>query len=333
MMYRFKYYYFRIPILLRLLLTVMILMISFGLIIHMIEPNQFPSVFDGVWWAFVTGSTVGYGDYVPSSTTGKVLTILLILSGGGVVTFYMATISAKTVKFENSLSKGEITYKGKNHIVLIGWNQRTKQLIQMFSDKQIKKAVVLIDKTLTALPENNLDIHFIRGDSTEDDILQKANISKACSAIITSDPTKVENQADQQSILSTVAIRGNSPSITIITEILTEEQKTNALRAGANTIVRSNDFMSTLFFQELFRDTDVHHFDILLQVLSSQQFKKINVPNEIIGTTFLQCLDYFIQTEQLLIGIIKKGELLVNPPFTTVLDKQDELIVLTSLEQ
>ncbi|MBM7570914.1 potassium channel family protein [Aquibacillus albus] len=330
--YRIWQHYFKLPIFLRLLSTVCILMFLFGLTIHLIEPKHFPSIFDGIWWAFVTGSTVGYGDYVPLSTTGKIIGILLILAGGGVVTFYMATISAGTIKFEQDLSKGKVAFKGKNHIIFIGWNERTKQLLDMIVKHHPEDQIVLIDHTLTKLPFQKYNIHYVRGDATEDEVLQKAKTQEAKYAIITADPAKKERQADQASILTTVALRGNNPNLYIITEILTKEQITNAKRAGADAVVRSNDFMSTLFYHEIFRDSSLKPFDILLQVLSNQQFTQVRLPKEMEGRSFLDCSDYYVAEEKLLIGIIREGELLLNPPFDTTLQIEDILIVLSRLK-
>jgi hypothetical protein len=50
------------------------------------DPSQFPNVFFGVWFSFVTLTTVGYGDIVPVTNGGQVMSIFLMLSG----TFYMA---------------------------------------------------------------------------------------------------------------------------------------------------------------------------------------------------------------------------------------------------
>ncbi|MRH44774.1 potassium channel protein [Aquibacillus halophilus] len=319
------------PTIFRLLATVSLTMLSFGIVIHFVEPKHFPTIFDGVWWAFVTGSTVGYGDYVPLSTVGRVVAILLILAGGGVVTFYMATISAGTIKHEQELSKGTITYKGSNHIIFVGWNERTKQLLEMLKERNTHEQIVLIDKTLNNLPFQKHFLHFVRGDATEDEILQKANISQAKYVVITSDPSKKERQADQSSILTTVATRGNNSDVYIITEILTKEQVTNATRAGANTVIRSNDFMSTLFFHEIFRDEPIKPFDILLKVLANQQFHQIDLKQQMIGNTFLECSDHYVAEEQILIGIIRKGELILNPPFDDKLQKNDTLIVLSRL--
>lgn len=107
----FKHIYFRLPILIRLFLTILIVMVLFGTIIHFIEPEQFPTIFDGVWWAVVTGATVGYGDYVPLTTVGRLIGIVLILTGGGLLTFYITQFAASTVQHENDLSQGKVAYK------------------------------------------------------------------------------------------------------------------------------------------------------------------------------------------------------------------------------
>lgn len=40
---------------------------------------------DAVWWAFTTMTTVGYGDRYPVSTEGRVIAVLLMLSGVGLL--------------------------------------------------------------------------------------------------------------------------------------------------------------------------------------------------------------------------------------------------------
>jgi voltage-gated potassium channel len=49
------------------------------------QPEAFGSVFDSMWWAVCTLTTVGYGDVCPVTTGGKVFTVLVLLCGLGIV--------------------------------------------------------------------------------------------------------------------------------------------------------------------------------------------------------------------------------------------------------
>ena len=54
------------------------LMVSLGLLIGHLEGWKF---FEGIYFAFVTGLTVGYGDLVPKLTTSRVLAIVIGFTG------------------------------------------------------------------------------------------------------------------------------------------------------------------------------------------------------------------------------------------------------------
>lgn len=49
---------------------------------------------DGLWWTVVTLTTVGYGDFSPVTTGGRVTAVVLMLAGIGVVSFITANIAA-----------------------------------------------------------------------------------------------------------------------------------------------------------------------------------------------------------------------------------------------
>lgn len=53
---------------------------------------------DAVWWAFCTVTTVGYGDYVPVTTMGRVFAVLLMAGGVVLVGLIVATISSWVVE-------------------------------------------------------------------------------------------------------------------------------------------------------------------------------------------------------------------------------------------
>jgi voltage-gated potassium channel len=49
-----------------------------------VQPTQFGSIPQAMWWAVVTLSTTGYGDEIPQSLAGRVLAGLVMMSGIGI---------------------------------------------------------------------------------------------------------------------------------------------------------------------------------------------------------------------------------------------------------
>ncbi|KGM35542.1 hypothetical protein P409_03875 [Inquilinus limosus MP06] len=52
---------------------------------HDAQPEAFASVFDAMWWAAVTLTTVGYGDIYPVTAVGRVFTVLMLFVALGII--------------------------------------------------------------------------------------------------------------------------------------------------------------------------------------------------------------------------------------------------------
>lgn len=64
-----------------------------------ISGSYFPGIFEALWWAVVTVSTVGYGDITPVTWLGRAVGFLVILSGLAIFGLYVARVSsALTIK-------------------------------------------------------------------------------------------------------------------------------------------------------------------------------------------------------------------------------------------
>lgn len=68
-------------------------MVLSGVVITRIE-TSIGSVWDGMWWAWVTMSTVGYGDLVPKSGGGRLFSSFLILFGIVLLSLLTANLAA-----------------------------------------------------------------------------------------------------------------------------------------------------------------------------------------------------------------------------------------------
>lgn len=89
------------------LLITVLLTTGAGFIIDGIDPN-IKSPAEGVWWAWVTMTTVGYGDVVPASPEGRVFGVILMILGlafsamitAGVLAFFLSENAEKLVTLE-----------------------------------------------------------------------------------------------------------------------------------------------------------------------------------------------------------------------------------------
>lgn len=75
------------------LVAAFVTMVMSGIIISRIDPS-IGTVWDGMWWAWVTMSTVGYGDVVPHSAAGRLFGALLILFGVVLLSLLTANLAA-----------------------------------------------------------------------------------------------------------------------------------------------------------------------------------------------------------------------------------------------
>ena len=62
------------------------------------QPENFKSVFDGLWWAIATLTTVGYGDVKPETIGGKLFSSIVVLCGLGIVAAPSGIIAAALTK-------------------------------------------------------------------------------------------------------------------------------------------------------------------------------------------------------------------------------------------
>ena len=83
---------------LRTILGVLIAcIVSFGYIFYLVEP-QIKTFGDGIWWALVTITTVGYGDITPDTALGRLIAGTLMFLGLGLIATVTAIVSAKFVQ-------------------------------------------------------------------------------------------------------------------------------------------------------------------------------------------------------------------------------------------
>ena len=86
-------------------ITIFIIFIS-SILLYLVEGNNQPEAFGSIirsfWWATITLTTIGYGDVYPITILGKIATIIISISGIGIIAIPTGIIAGA---FSQSMSK------------------------------------------------------------------------------------------------------------------------------------------------------------------------------------------------------------------------------------
>jgi len=89
--------------------VVTVLVFAGGATLSALEPETVPGGFwTGVWWAIVTATTVGYGDVSPVTGPGRIVAVVLMLGGVGLVATLAAAVAARFVGQQEESEMTEI---------------------------------------------------------------------------------------------------------------------------------------------------------------------------------------------------------------------------------
>ncbi len=65
---------------------------------HEVQPDTYSNIFDAIWWAVISLTSVGYGDVYPLTTSGRLLTLAMVLTGMGIVAVPTALLASALSK-------------------------------------------------------------------------------------------------------------------------------------------------------------------------------------------------------------------------------------------
>jgi len=103
-----------------------------GLFFSILEDSSFG---DGLYWAIVTVSTVGYGDISPESTSGKMLAVILIIVG--LVFFAGLTANLASFFIEKDMEEEKNTDEKSEKLKEISARlEKLENMIRKLSDKE-----------------------------------------------------------------------------------------------------------------------------------------------------------------------------------------------------
>lgn len=131
--------------------TILVVVVG-GVLIRVLDPKEYGSVWVGMWWVLETVTTVGYGDYTPKALLGRLVSAAVMLWGVAFLAIITAAITS----------------------VFVARAQRERALGQAEEEAPVMAGLVRVDQQLADLTEHSKQL-----DSRLDQLVQLIEQSNA----------------------------------------------------------------------------------------------------------------------------------------------------------
>jgi len=305
----------------KLILFVTLLVLLGGVLVFVAETGvnrgMFGELFDSIWWAFVTITTVGYGDRYPVTPLGRALAIVLMLMGIVTISTLSGTIASIFVDRKIREGKGLQDITIRSHAVICGWNVNAERILDglSFLSRGGKRNVVLVNEmdpeqfqALNAR-HDDVDLRFVRGDFSNEKALRRAALGSARTAILLSDTSggNTLSNADERTILTALAIKAINPDILISAELVNPENEGHLRRANVDEILVYGEFNGFLLSSTTVAPAIPQVTKELLSFHGRSFLKQVAVPLGFAGKTFAELSEHFLKTGTgVLIGLLSE---------------------------
>lgn len=286
----------------------------------------------------ITFATIGYGDVVPVTSTGRIFTICIVISGFTIGLYAIGKISAFFV--EGELSKllkqrkmNKTLESMKDHYIVCGYGKTGKHVLDELLKKGLEVVMIESNAERNEKLKELYDKKFIHldADATDDAVLLQAGIMRA-KFLISVLSTDAEN------LFVTLSAKDLNKDIKVITRVAEGNTPDKFKKAGADFIVSpieiatdriisiattSTDFFSFVEFAGGKEELKDYKFGLVViksgSDLIDKTYRDANIPQR----TNLVVIGYYSSD----------SELQVNPTADNIIRLADRLLVFGNDEQ
>jgi voltage-gated potassium channel len=289
------------------------------------------------WSTFFTMISPDFVKIKPVSTPGKILVTILIFFGIGFVSIVTAYIASGLVVGRLEAGRGMKKLHLRNHILVCGWNVGARTVVdELVAGARGRDIVIIADLEDSPLPDAGRNIHFVRGDCTDEDVLKRADAPYAHTAIVLADTSggRTYDEADARTILTVLTIETHSSDVYTCAELIQRKNRDHLERVHADEIVVSGEYgAKTLAHSAFYHGISRILNELLVRTEISSEFYRVPAPEELAGKDFEAALDYFREKHRaIVVAVLRNREVLVNPELGFNLEEGDELAVIARHE-
>ncbi|MCW2741031.1 MAG: transport system, NAD-binding component [Blastococcus sp.] len=208
---------------------------SSWLAMALVEPGGSEIVAPGTyWWYFVvTSATVGYGDFFPVSTGGRIVGVYVIVGGIVTLTLLFTQLANALQSVRGRRVRGVVSLDLSDHVVLLGyWPGRTERIVaELTAEGRFQVALCAWDEVAENPLPDEPAVHFVRGDLSREDVMTRACVGRARTVVI-------DARDDNETLAIAVAVDHANPKVHLVAAVrdLSRRENLRYVNAGVQVV-------------------------------------------------------------------------------------------------
>lgn len=290
------------------------------------ENSAINTIFEAFYWAFVTLSTVGYGDFVPVTDLGRTVAMLIIISGVAVIAFTTSiVVSAFTEQLDGIKEQKVISDISKmKHFYLICGYSSVAEIVtkRLLKDDQ---PFVILEKDSTRMMEAvKARLPVIMADPAKQESYENYGIDLNTQVI----SVLCLEDTDVQTIYTALTVRSINPKIEILSYLHEGKNRKKLSLAGVNKIVYPQELIGVVSKEFTGKPVAFDAIHLLRSQSSNIVMEEILINERILSAK--KCVkDLAINMSKLiLLGIYNNESFHFNPGDDVSLVEGDSLVVI-----
>jgi voltage-gated potassium channel len=226
-----------------------------GVTFYLVEARLNPdmqSLTDGIWWALVTVTTVGFGDITPVTLLGRIIGAVMMVGGMFTLALFAGIVGSSLVSGMLSIREEQFRMSDYvDHVIVCGYDESSHLLMEA-----LKHALNLAETRVVLFEDRERprdlspDFFWVQGDPTKESELDKVRVTHAAAVIVSGARDVSPQTADATTILTIFTIRSYMKRhskqfakrlrpLYLAAEILDTENVDHARKAGADEVIET----------------------------------------------------------------------------------------------
>ena len=311
--------------------ALLVLILLIGSIGYWLIGGRQHSALDVLYMTFITITTIGFSEIIDfsSNPAGRAFTIVIAVTGIGVLAYMVTNVTALLVEGELTRSFRRVNMEKKarnsrNHYIICGMGAIGKHIADEMDSTG--RPYVIVDKDQVNL-EKSLEVlknHiFIAGDATDEATLLKAGIMAAKGLFAATGD-------DNQNLVISLTARQVNPAIIVVARCSDTRNIAKMRKAGASSVISPDHIGGLRMASEMIRPTVVSFLDIMLRDTEKNlRVEEVTAPAPFNGKS-IKSLGLKDHPSILLMAVRRDADWIYNPPSDYSLKAEDRLVFMAT---